>query len=62
MGTTENKIFNSLYKLIVYCRYIDDIFVIMKFERDITQLNKLLHVNSKLKFTVEISNDNKLPY
>ena len=39
MGTIENKIFKCYRKPLVYCRYIDDIFVVTKFDRDVTQLN-----------------------
>jgi len=45
----------------IYCRYVDDIFITYDNSETINELLQILN-NSKLKFTMEKSNDNKLTF
>ena len=54
---------NNKTKPLFYIRYVDDIFVLMKNNNDLKmfyQEMNTLHLN--LKFTLERSNNNKLPF
>ena len=62
MCTVENKVLKKFRKPTIYCRYIEDIFIVVKFQRDVIQLNKLLSIQSGLEFTTENSNNNQLNY
>ena len=46
----------------IYCRYIDDIFVLTKEKKDILKLKQVLDESSVLTFTTEEANDGRLPF
>merc|ERR1712030_59566 len=48
MGNLEHETFQKTEKPIVYCRYIDDIFVLVKNENEILQLKNSFESNSIL--------------
>ena len=63
MGYLEEITFsNSNNKLPIYARYVDDIFIKYHSEEDLQKLKTNLEEKSVLKFTVEKSIDNKLPF
>ena len=62
LGTIEEKVINDTNKPIIYCRYIDDIFILSKNEQEILDIKNILMLNSVLNFTVEDTNNNILNY
>ena len=49
-------------KPFTYCRYVDDIFVDIQSEQELLDLKARLEAASVLKFTTEISVNNKIPF
>ena len=63
MCHVENQILREeSLKPSIYCRYIDDIFVIVRDNNHLTELKEAFISNSVLNFTHELSIDNKLPF
>ena len=63
MGHIENKVLNDLnIKPAVYTRYVDDVFVMVENENKLLELKKKFEDASILKFTYEISKNNKIPF
>jgi hypothetical protein len=62
MGTIEDRVFSSRQKPTVYCRYVDDIFVIVKDSDELIDLKRHLERESVLRFTHENSENNSLPF
>ena len=63
MGHLENTVFNDITnKPAIYARYVDDIFIQVEDDRQLFQLQQLFQQNSVLKFTHELSINNKLPF
>ena len=58
----EKLITNYNIKLLIYCRYVIEIFVQAKHEEDIHNLKRIFKDNSVLKFKIEMNNVNKLPF
>jgi hypothetical protein len=57
MGNLEKSIldnFNLNTQPFIYCRYVDDIFVVIDSIEELEKLKKLFELNSILKFTFEI--------
>ena len=46
----------------IYCRYVDDIFVDVESVDHLNKIIKKLEANSVLKFTFELSVQNRLPF
>ena len=62
MGNLENKISSELdNKPKIYCRYVDDIFILVRDKNEIISLKTKMEENSVLKFTCEIGNS-KIPF
>ena len=47
---------------IVYCRYVDDIFILAKEEQHVIKIKETFENNSVLKFDIEWNQENKLPF
>ena len=62
MGAVEERVFSSVPPPSTYCRYIDDIFVVVQCKEDVDSLIKELEKQSVLTFTSEFSENGKLPY
>ena len=63
MGYIENKIItNQQYNIPLYVRYVDDIFVIFNNNNQIENLKSKFEAESVLRFTIEHSTNNKLPF
>ena len=63
MGSIENKILENLEtKPKIYCRYVDDIFIVVRNEDEILSLKHKMEEDSVLKFTYEIGIGNKIPF
>ena len=63
MGDLEQRIFkNPQNKPLLYARYVDDTFVMVKSKNDLIHLMNLFKQNSVLNFTYEMSLDGKLPF
>lgn len=59
----ENKVLqNEELKPPIYCRYVDDIFVVVPNEDALIRLKQEMELNSKLRFTYEMGVDNKIPF
>ena len=59
----ERKVFeNSYYRPHIYGRYIDDIFVDVENEQELTKLSDAFQRNSCLRFTTEINDQGSLPF
>ena len=62
MGEVEEQaISNIVRKPEIYCRYVDDIFVVC-YEEDLRMLKQELELISGLRFTIEKSLNNKIPF
>ena len=63
MGMVERKVLeNSNLCPHIYGRYIDDIFVNVKDERELSKLRDAFQRNSCLRFTTEINDNGSLPF
>ena len=62
MGTVEEMIFQEHPKPHTYCRYVDDTFVVVKDEQELSELHRLFQNKSGLSFTIEKSLDGSLPF
>lgn len=62
MCDLENRVITDENKPHIYCRYVDDIFVLVRDQQNLIDLKNILERNSVLKFTYEISNNNKMPF
>ena len=63
MGYLEEQTFtDNNNKLPIYARYVDDIFVGYNNPDDLNKLKTKFEENSILKFTIEKSTENKLPF
>ena len=62
MGTVENLVFSQRQKPQIYCRYIDDIFVLVEDVKELEELREAFARTSGLHFTKEISRDGTLPF
>ena len=63
MGELENKVFeNPNLKPLIYARYVDDIFIVVKSEKEMINLQHIFQENSVLNFTYEIGVAGKLPF
>ena len=63
VGYHESKLFSKLSKPIVYCRYVDDTFVIFNNELDFDNFfNNLNLLHPALQFTFEKENNSSLPF
>ena len=63
MGNLEKTVFSDPKKKpSIYARYVDDTFIQIKNESELVKLRDLFQNNSKLKFTYELSVNNKLPF
>ena len=63
MGDLEQRIFtNNCNRPIKYARYVDDIFLQANNEDDIRTLKHIFEQESVLKFTIELSVENRIPF
>ena len=62
MGSIEEETFRNHPKPLIYCRYIDDIFVKAEDSDQIENLRQLLMEASGLNFTIEHSDNGSLPF
>jgi len=64
MSHLENNIFsqNLIVKPTVYCRYIDDIFLVIDNVQDLEKLKKNFEENSILQFTYELETKKQIPF
>ena len=63
MGSIENKILENLdMKPKIYCRYVDDIFIVVRYEDEILSLKHKMEENSILKCMYEIGIGNEIPF
>ena len=62
LGDIEEKIFKITEKPKIYCRYIDDIFLLANNIDEIHKLKEIFEKTSVLKFTIELNKNNELPY
>ena len=63
MCDIENKVLlNQTMAPTTYCRYIDDIYTVVRDETHLKQLKTAMEQHSVLKFTYELSVNNKLPF
>ena len=62
MGSIEEEVFCQIDKPPIYCRYVDDIFVLGTDNDHISQLKIRLQEASGLNFTIENSTDGSLPF
>ena len=62
MVEVEENTFRRHDKPTLYARYIDDIFVTSKDEADLKNIQEALQRNSVLKFTIEKSQDQRIPF
>ena len=62
MGRIERDVFMNGYKPSIYARYVDDCFVKADRQEEVEDLRRRLEEASGLRFTVEESVDNRLPF
>ncbi|XP_076029787.1 uncharacterized protein LOC143018312 [Oratosquilla oratoria] len=62
MGMVEKETLNCFKKPSIYARYIDDIFVKVDCKSELPLLKDILQEISGLNFTIEFSQENKLPF
>ena len=64
MCNLENKIFNNnpQLKLKVYCRYVDDILLVLDSFEELTVIKDIFQDNSILNFTFEIETTKKISF
>ncbi|XP_076058536.1 uncharacterized protein LOC143035554 [Oratosquilla oratoria] len=59
----ENKVLqNPELRPFTYCRYVDDIFVEVRSESHLMELQQAMESSSVLKFTYELNLHNKIPF
>lgn len=58
----EKKLKTEYWFPRVWCRYVDDVFAVVKKEHINIVLEKLNSISRHIKFTLEIEKDNKLPF
>ena len=62
MGDLEDRLFKIIKKPKMYCRYIDDIFILADNINEIHCLKETFENFSVLKFSIELNKNNELPY
>ena len=62
MAKVEERTFRSRRKPTLYARYIDDIFVTYEDDDDLSNIQTALQENSVLTFTIEKSQEDKMPF
>ena len=62
MSCLENKIFNSIKKLSIYLRSVDDILILANDINEINILQNTLKKNSVLNFTQWLNKNNRISY
>ncbi|XP_076044734.1 uncharacterized protein LOC143027343 [Oratosquilla oratoria] len=62
MGMVERKVFSTTRKPPIYTRYVDDIFVLVRDQRELEDLKTTLQRVSGLNFTTENSVNGQLPF
>ena len=62
MGTIEEKVFLEREKPQIYCRYVDDTFVLVRDEQELSDLRQRFEEVSGLSFTTELSSEGSLPF
>ena len=62
MGSIEEEVFSRIQKPIIYCRYIDDIFIMCNNMAEAEHLRITLQDVSGLRFTIESSENGQLPF
>ena len=63
MGHLERQVFEDhTIKPATYCRYVDDIFAVVRDEQHLQLIKERMEESSVLRFTYEMSVDNKLPF
>ena len=63
MGTIEKRVMQRLLERPeIYCRYIDDIFVVVRNEEQLRELKEIFESLSCLNFTYELPNEDSLPF
>jgi len=64
MSHLENSLFenNPSLKPPIYCRYVDDIFLVLNNFSELENLNRTFELNSVLRFTHEIESRKKIPF
>ena len=59
----ENRILDNLRnKPTIYCRFVDDIFIVTKDNDNLDDVYRIFNTSSVLKFTKEMNINNKLPF
>ena len=62
MAHLENRVLNALdVKPKIYCRFVDDIYTDAKLKL-LLEIKKSMEEHSALRFTSDLSKDNKLPF
>ena len=62
MGCVEEEAFTKIEKPKIYCRYVDDIFIMASSDDEVERLRICLQEISGLNFTVEKSSNGQLPF
>ena len=63
MGNLEKIVLNEIQtKPKIYARYVDDIFLIVEDQSELTHLKSLMEQNSVLEFTFEMGVEKKIPF
>ena len=63
MCEIENRVLSDEHiKPELYCRYVDDIFVVVRDEEQLENLRLAFEMNSVLKFTYELGQNRTLPF
>ena len=62
MAKIEEKTFKNAGLPYIYCRYVDDIFILTKDIYQVNNIQKRLTNNSCLKFTCQNNNNNELSF
>lgn len=62
MGCVEEKVFRTLKKLDIYCRYLDNIFIKTDINNETEQTRIHLQETSGLNFTTETSTNGSLSF
>ena len=62
MAEVEERTFSSRRKPTLYARYIDDLFVTHEDDNDLRNIQAALQEHSVLRFTIEKSQDEKMPF